>query len=343
MRFGFGRNVIKLQSARAQQPASDARSSMASDDDLMDAYSRAVVGVVDQVSPAVAHIEVKGERAGRAAAGSGSGVVVSPDGIILTNNHVVEGASQIRLTLGDGRTFKARVLGKDPDTDIAVLRGETSETLPVAILADSKRVRPGQIAIAIGNPLGFQSSVTAGIVSAVGRSLRASNGRLIGDVIQTDASLNPGNSGGPLASSAGQVIGINTAMISGAQGICFSVAANTARHVLSQIIAHGRVRRGRFGIAGEQVPLSQRVRDLTRTRQPSGVLVRDVSAGSPADVGGLRQGDVVLELDGETVTGIDDIMRLLDASRIGRPVAVKVVRGQTAVTVAVTPDERQPE
>lgn len=197
----------------------------ADDADLLDAYSKTVVGVVDRVSPAVVHVQVEGMRLGRSANGSGSGVVVSPDGLVLTNHHVIEGARVITLASGDERGLRARVLGRDPDTDLAVLRAETSETMASTRLANSKAVRPGQIAIAIGNPLGFQSSVTAGIVSAVGRSLRASNGRLIGDVIQTDASLNPGNSGGPLVASSAGVIGINTAMIAGAQGICFSVAS----------------------------------------------------------------------------------------------------------------------
>jgi S1-C subfamily serine protease len=286
------------------------------------------------------HIEVEGDRQGRAANGSGSGVIVSPDAIVLTNNHVIDGASRIMLTLADGRQFRARAIGRDQETDLAVLRGETAETLPPARLADSKRVRPGQIAIAIGNPLGFQSTVTAGIVSAVGRSLRGSNGRLIGDVIQTDASLNPGNSGGPLVSSAAEVIGINTAMIAGAQGICFSVAANTARHVLSQILAHGRVRRGRIGIVGEQVQMPRRLRDLAGITQPSGVLVRDVAGGSPADAGGVKPGDIVVALDGLPVTGVDDIMRLLDASRISVEVEVKILRGSEQVSARVIADER---
>ncbi len=344
MRFGFGRQVVKIDDARTaapQMPPMRANGAANSDEALLDAYSTAVVGVVEAVSPAVVHIEVVGERQGRAANGSGSGVIVSPDAIVLTNNHVVEGASRITMTLPDGRQFRARAIGRDQETDLAVLRGETAETLPPARLADSKRVRPGQIAIAIGNPLGFQSTVTAGIVSAVGRSLRGSNGRLIGDVIQTDASLNPGNSGGPLVSSAAEVIGINTAMIAGAHGICFSVAANTARHVLSQLLAHGRVRRGRIGIVGEQVPMPRRLRDLAGIAQASGVLVRDVATGSPADAGGVKTGDIVVSLDEHPVTGVDDIMRLLDASRIGREVSIKVLRSAEQVGARVIPDERQ--
>lgn len=343
MPFGFGRKVVALDHARGRETREGAPGGAPADHDLLDAYSKAVVGVVEAVSPAVAHIEITGERQGRRATGSGSGVVVSPDGIVLTNNHVVDGASRIEMSLADGRRFRARLIGRDQDTDLAVLRGETTETLPSTRLADSKRVKPGQIAIAIGNPLGFQSTVTAGIVSAVGRSLRASNGRLIGDVIQTDASLNPGNSGGPLASSAGEVIGINTAMIAGAQGICFSVASNTALHVLTQILAHGRVRRGRMGIVGEQIPLPPRLRVLAGVDQASGVLVRDIAGGSPAENAGIRTGDIMVALDGVRVTGVDDITRLLDASRIGRSIELTFVRGQAQTSARVVPDERPAE
>jgi S1-C subfamily serine protease len=312
----------------------------AGDDDLLDSYSRAVVGAVDTVAPAVVHVEVAGQRDGRRAAGTGSGVVVSPDGLILTNNHVIDGAREIAVSLADGRKFAARTLGRDPDTDLAVLRGETGETLPAARLANSKAVRPGQIAIAVGNPLGFQSTVTAGIVSAVGRSLRAQNGRLIGDVIQTDAALNPGNSGGPLANSAGEVIGINTAVIVGAQGICFSVAANTALHVLTQVLAHGRVRRARIGVVAEQVPLPARVAYKTGISQKSAVRVREVQSDSPAGKAGLATGDVIVRLDGEAVTGVDDLFRMLDERRIDKPVVFAVVRSSGLTEISVRPIDR---
>jgi S1-C subfamily serine protease len=312
------------------------------DSDLLDAYSRAVVRVVETVSPSVVHIQVKGERRGLAAGGSGSGVIVSPDGLILTNNHVVDGAAEIIVQLADGRSFRARVLGRDPDTDLAVLRGETSETLPAARLANSKTVRPGQMAIAIGNPFGFESTATAGIVSAVGRSLRAANGRLIGDVIQTDAALNPGNSGGPLVSSAAEVIGINTAMIMGAQGICFAVAANTALHVLTQVLLHGRVRRARLGIVGEQVPLPRRLRDRAGLAQESAVRVGDVQSGSPADRAGLRPGDLLVRINGAAVTGIDDVSRILDGRLIGQRITATLLRGQELVEVALIAEERLP-
>jgi S1-C subfamily serine protease len=315
--------------------------SAASDEALLDSYSRAVVDAVDAVAPAVVHVEVAGVRQGRRAHGTGSGVIISPDGLLLTNNHVIDASQAIAVQLSDGRKFSARVLGRDPDTDLAVLRGDTGETLPAARLANSKGVRAGQMAIAIGNPLGFQSTVTAGIVSAVGRSLRAQNGRLIGDVIQTDAALNPGNSGGPLVSSAGEVIGINTAMILGAQGICFSVAANTALHVLTQILAHGRVRRARIGIVAEQTPLPARLVYRTGLTQSSSVRIREVQPGSPADQAGLKPDDLLVRLDTESVTGVDDMFRLLDEHRIGKVVSATIVRGGGLVDVEVRPIERE--
>jgi len=310
------------------------------DEELLDAYSSAVVSVVEAVSPSVVHVQVRGARRGVVAQGSGSGTILSPDGIVLTNNHVVEGAASIELALTDSRRFAARVLGRDPDTDIAVLRADTSDRLPAARLGNSKKLKAGQIAIAIGNPLGFESTVTAGIISAVGRSLRAQNGRLIGDVIQTDAALNPGNSGGPLVNSRAEVIGVNTAVILGAQGICFSVAANTAQHVLTQVLRHGRVRRARLGIAGDQVALPQRLKARTGLTQDSGVRVVEVQPGSPAQSGGLEPGDVIVALDKDVVTGIDDIARILDGSRIDMRVAIRIVREGRLETVDIVPTER---
>jgi S1-C subfamily serine protease len=337
------RNVLgflgSAQTASSAVPAPATSGDL--DDELLDSYSRAVVDAVDAVAPAVVHVEVTAMRQGRRSGGTGSGVVVSPDGLILTNNHVIDGAREIAVSLSDGRRFGARALGRDPDTDLAVLRGETGETLPTARLANSKSVRQGQIAIAIGNPLGFQSTVTAGIVSAVGRSLRAQNGRLIGDVIQTDAALNPGNSGGPLVNSAGQIIGINTAVIMGAQGICFSVASNTALHALTQILAHGRVRRARIGIVAEQVPLPPRLAYKAGLSQTSAVRVREVQEGSPAALAGLRVGDIVVRLDAEIVTGVDDLFRMLDERRIDKEVAITVVRSSGLSEVAVRPIDRE--
>jgi S1-C subfamily serine protease len=311
------------------------------DDQLLDAYSHAVVGVVEKVSPSVVHVRVRGNRAGQL--GSGSGTIIAPDGIVLTNNHVVDGVAAIELALNDGRRMPARILGRDPDTDIAVLRAETSDRLPAARIGNSKKVRQGQVAIAIGNPLGFESTVTAGIVSAVGRSLRAQNGRLIGDVIQTDAALNPGNSGGPLVNSRAEVIGVNTAVILGAQGICFSVAANTAQHVLTQILQHGRVRRARLGVGGEQVHLPQRIKAATGLTQDAGVLVVEVMPGSPAYAGGIEPRDVIVGVDKEVVTGIDDIARILDGTRIDKRVSIHVLREGRRRTIDVVPTERLTE
>ncbi|HEX5999222.1 MAG TPA: trypsin-like peptidase domain-containing protein [Hyphomicrobiaceae bacterium] len=308
------------------------------DDELLDAYSQAVVGVVEKVSPSVVHVRVRGNRAGQQ--GSGSGTIIAPDGLVLTNNHVIDGVAAIELALNDGRHMPARILGRDPDTDIAVLRAETADRLPAARIGNSKKVRQGQVAIAIGNPFGFESTVTAGIVSAVGRSLRAQNGRLISDVIQTDAALNPGNSGGPLVNSRGEVIGVNTAVIMGAQGICFSVAANTAQHVLTQILAHGRVRRALLGVGGEQVHLPQRIKAATRLTQDAGVLVVEVRPGSPAHAGGIEARDVIVGVDKESVTGVDDIARILDGTRIDKRVSIHLLREGRLRTLEVVPTER---
>jgi S1-C subfamily serine protease len=317
------------------------QSGVARDDTaLMDAYSNAVVDVVDAVSPAVVHVQVKGVRGGRPAQGSGSGVVVSPDGLVLTNNHVIDGAQSITLAQGDGQHFGARLIGRDPDTDIAVLRAETTERLRFAKLADSKKLRPGQIAIAIGNPLGFQSTVTAGIISAVGRSLRAENGRLIDDVIQTDAALNPGNSGGPLVNSRGHVIGINTATIMGAQGLCFAVASNTAEYVLTQILSHGRVRRGVLGIVAEHVVLPQRIRHALGLSQAGAIGIRSVQASGPAESAGIKAGDIMIALDGVAIAGVDDVSRVLDAKHINQKAIVTILRAGEKLEFAIVPEER---
>ncbi len=309
-------NILKF--LQGPQARTSPQPPPADDDLLLDAYSSTVATAVEAVAPAVVHIEVGKSADGRRSGGSGSGVVISPDGLLLTNNHVVAGAGDLMLSLSDGRRFKARVLGRDADTDLAVLRADTTEVLPTAALGNSKALKRGHIAIAIGNPLGFESTVTAGIVSAVGRSLRAQSGRLINDVIQTDASLNPGNSGGPLVNARGEIIGINTAMIMGAQGICFSVAVNTALYVFGQILQHGKVRRARIGFAGDQLVLPQRFRHRLGLTQASAVRVVEVVADGPAQGAGLRVGDILLSLDGSPVTGVDDVVRLLDAGRIGR-------------------------
>ena len=291
---------------------------------LLDAYSRTVSDVVDTVGPSVVRIDLA--RDDGKPAGSGSGVIVSPDGLVLTNSHVVSASRRASVTTLDGRMFSARVLGDDPDTDLALLRIDADETLPAARLGDSRALKPGQIAIAIGNPLGFDATVTAGVVSALGRSLRAKNGRLIDDVIQTDAALNPGNSGGPLVSSAGEVIGINTAVIMGAQGICFAVAANTAQFVLGEIVRHGRVRRAYLGIGAGTVPLPRRVALRLGLEQATGAVVTAIAQGGPASETGMLTGDIILSIDGAPVAGADDIVRLLGANRIGRTIPIDVLR-----------------
>ena len=304
---------------------------------LLDAYSHAVTSVVDRVGPAVVRVEP--HSSGRVA-GMGSGVIISPDGLLLTNSHVVQGAREAKLTLSDGRVVEARVMGNDPDTDLALLRANT-DGLPFATLGNSKHLKRGQIAVAIGNPLGFESTVTAGVVSALGRSLRAQSGRLIDDVIQTDAALNPGNSGGPLVSTAGEVIGINTAVIMGAQGICFAVASNTASFVVAELIRHGRVRRASIGVAGQTIPMPQRIIRAAGLTSRSGVVIVAVEPESPAAQARLEQGDVILALDGEPVSGVDDLVRLLNGDRIGHSMELRLLKRGEMRAVILTPVERK--
>ena len=250
-------------------------------------------------------------------------------------------AARIDVTTADGQELRARLVGDDPDTDLALLRVDEAVTLPAAPLGDSKRLKRGQLVIAIGNPLGFESTVTTGVVSALGRSLRSRNGRLIDDVIQTDAALNPGNSGGPLVSSRGEVVGINTAVIMGAQGICFAVAANTASFVLGELVRHGRVRRAYIGVAAQHAPISRRRRLFTGITQDSAVMVGTVEPESPAAQAGVKFGDILLSLDGITITGADDLVRTLTGETIGREVALDVLRGTERLTIKLTPQERK--
>ena len=323
------------------QPAASAASS-ADDAALLDAFSAAVTDVVDRVGQAVVKVEAKPDPRTRRRGGHGSGVIISPDGLALTNSHVVQGARDMRLTTPDGRRLDAQVLGDDPDTDLAVLRAADARALPFAALGDSKRLKRGQLVVAIGNPLGFESTVTAGVVSALGRSLRAQTGRLIDDVIQTDAALNPGNSGGPLLSSRGEVVGINTAVILGAQGICFAVASNTAQFVLGEIIRHGRVRRAYIGVAAQTVPVPRRLAVRAEIANATGALLATVEPGSPAAAADLRVGDVVVALEGEPVTGVDDLVRLLNAERVGRAMAIRVLRQGEVVAATAWPTELTP-
>jgi S1-C subfamily serine protease len=314
----------------------------AEDAALLDAYSRAVIDVVEAVSPAVVRLDVRaGESAPKNArqGGTGSGVIVSPDGLVLTNSHVVGGAARIRAVTAEGQSLTAQVVGDDPDTDLALVRINESLTLPFAPLGDSRRLKRGQLVIAIGNPLGFESTVTAGVVSALGRSLRASTGRLIDD--QTDAALNPGNSGGPLVSSHGEVVGINTAIIAGAQGICFAIAANTAKFVLGELVRHGRVRRGYIGISAQQTRLPRRLRHQAEVAHESAVVVASVEPSSPAARAGLISGDLLLAIGGQPVTGADDLIRLLTGDTIGRAVELDVLRDGARRQLTLTPEERQ--
>jgi S1-C subfamily serine protease len=306
---------------------------------LLDAYSRAVISVVDKVGPAVVRVERLPDGNGQGGGGVGSGVVIAGDGLVLTNSHVVGGAGRVRLSFADGSHREARVLGDDPDTDLALLRTDLPAGTPAAALGDSKALKRGQLVVAIGNPLGFESTVTAGVVSALGRSLRATSGRLIDDVIQTDAALNPGNSGGPLVSTLGEVVGINTAMINGAQGICFAVASNTAVVVVSEFVAHGRVRRAHIGIAAETVPLPRRIAVATGAGKRA-IRISEVMAGGPAAQAGLVAGDLVLSVDGVAIEGADDLIRLLSAERIGRETAVTILRAGAVEKKTVVPVER---
>jgi S1-C subfamily serine protease len=311
------------------------------DQALLDAYSRAVIDVAERVGPAVVRLDVKADS-GPARGGTGSGVVVAPDGLVLTNSHVVGGSSAVKVTTIEGRSLSARLVGDDPDTDLALVRVDAAVTLPAAVLGNSKLLKRGQMVIAIGNPLGFESTVTTGVVSALGRSLRARSGRLIDDVIQTDAALNPGNSGGPLVSSRGEVVGINTAVIMGAQGICFAVASNTATFVLGELVRHSRVRRAYIGVAAQQFTLSRRRRHAAGLAQESAVMIASIETASPADRAGLVAGDIILALDGVSVTGADDLIRLLAGDKIGRSVAIELLRNGSRQVLTLVPAERMP-
>jgi len=306
---------------------------------LLDALSSGIAAVVDRVGPAVVRVETV--RNGRPGGGIGSGVVISPDGLVLTNSHVIHGHREARLADSEGRVLEARLIGEDRDTDLALLRVTAARRLASAPLGDSKLMRRGQLVVAIGNPLGFEFTVTSGVVSALGRSLRASNGRLIDDVVQTDAALNPGNSGGPLVSTRGEVVGINTAVIAGAQGICFAVASNTAKFVLGELIRHGRVRRAYIGVAAQTVPVPRRYAHEFSLENRRGALVTGIEKDSPAATAGVLTQDIVVKLGGDTVAGVDDLVRLLDGGRVDRAVDMKVLRFGKIVDLTVQPIERR--
>ena len=320
-----------------------------SDGPLLDAYSTAVTGAVERTSPSVVNIEVH-QAAGRTRSGEpqerrggGSGFVFTPDGLILTNSHVVHDAVRIGVTMADGRRMPATRIGDDPASDLAVIRLERSHSdelgFSVAALGDSQRLRVGQIVIAIGAPYGFQSTVTAGVVSALGRSLRSYSGRLIDDVIQTDAALNPGNSGGPLVDSAGRVVGVNTATILPAQGICFAIGINTAKFVASRLLRDGRLRRSYIGVSAQTVPVHRRVVRFYDLPKEMGAMVQSVEDASPAKRAGLREGDVIVALEGQPVAGVDDLHRLLTDLRVGVSCSLTVIRWTEKLEVKVVPEE----
>jgi S1-C subfamily serine protease len=353
------KTALKLVSGDYQTASASVLTAVPDNDfALMDAYSRAVTGAVESIGPSVVNIEVahkvqpwhgRGQHAPQQqpypqeVRGSGSGFIFTPDGFILTNSHVVSGATRIDVTLADGRRFQAVATGDDPATDLAVIRIPVSG-LPAAPLGDSSRIRAGQLAIAIGNPLGFQASVTAGVISALGRTLRSRSGRLMDDILQTDVALNPGNSGGPLVNSRGEVIGVNTAMAP-AQGICFAIAINTAKLVAGYLIRDGKIRRGVIGVAGQNVELPPH---LSRTlalvpkdgKPSSGILIAGLEDGSPAQRAGLLEGDVIIAFDGEPTGGIDDLHRLLTEARIGIPTPLTVLRRGEKLIFKVAPEEQ---
>ena len=312
---------------------------------LLDAYSQAIVRAVESVAPSVVKIEVsktrRGERGLRGAGGSGSGFVISSDGLVLTNSHVVHGAESIGVVLPDGRRPDAVLVGEDPESDLAVLR-VYAPNLDRVKFADSARLRVGQLAIAIGSPYGFEASVTAGVVSALGRSLRSQTGRIMDDIIQTDAALNPGNSGGPLVDSRGEVIGVNTAMILPAQGICFAIAGNTAQFITGWLVKEGRVRRSYLGIAGQAAPIHARLRRHYRLTQGQAVLVIGVEPGGPARLAGLREGDLIVAFKGQPVAGMHDLLRRLVGAEIGVRSTITVLQHTDKLELSITPQELLP-
>lgn len=322
-----------------QSPATDTTSDHvfdeASDDsELLDGYSKTIAAVVNRVAPSVVNIRVEGPRGH----GGGSGFIIAPDGFVLTNSHVVRGATKLEVTLHDARVVPAQLVGSDPETDLAVIRIDAPELQHVR-LADSSRIRVGQIAVAIGSPYGFQQTVTAGVISALGRSMRAESGRLMDDILQTDAALNPGNSGGPLVNSAGEVIGVNTAVILPAQGICFAIASNTAQLVAAWLIKDGRVRRSSIGVAGQNVPLHPRVVRFHRLPVNRGVMVTEIEPGSPAANSGLKQGDVIVGFKGYPVATIDDLHKRLIAAEIDVASPLMVIRHTEKLHFIVSPRE----
>jgi S1-C subfamily serine protease len=319
-----------------------------SEDDLLDAYSRAVIAAAEKVNPSVVYIEVRqrtrgldnARRVPQEARGGGSGFIFTPDGFILTNSHVVHGATKVEVTVSDGHKYEAELIGDDPDTDLAVIRINAPNLVP-AELGEAQKIRVGQLVVAIGNPYGFQYTVTAGVVSALGRSLRAQSGRLMDDVIQTDAALNPGNSGGPLVNSRGQVIGVNTATILPAQGICFATSIDTAKFVASRLIRDGKVSRSYIGLAGQNVPLPRRIVRYYNLPVESGIMIISYEVNSPAKKAGALEGDIIIGFDDRPIAGIDELHKLLTEERIGHKYSLVVIRGTEKLFLEVVPEESQ--
>jgi S1-C subfamily serine protease len=334
---------LLLHDASSAHGSPPAPGGFASDDSaLLDEYSRTVVSVAERVAPSVVNIDIKQQRRSRQGAreigGSGSGFVIAPDGFILTNSHVVHDATQITVNLPDGREYPARLIGDDPDTDLAVIRIDAPQLAHVR-LADSETLRVGQVVIAIGNPLGFQASVTAGVISALGRSMYSQSGRLIDNIIQTDAALNPGNSGGPLVNSAGEVIGVNTAMIRPAQGICFAIASNTAKFVASWLIKEGKIRRSYIGVAGQNVPLHRRIVRFYNLPLETGVLVVSIEKDSPAGRAGLREGDVIVAFNEQPIGSIHELHKMLMGEQIGVEAKLLIIRHTEKLFLSILPAE----
>src|SRR5277367_1039956 len=317
----------------------------ATDDELLDSYSQTVSSAVEKVRRTVVNIRTQRTHPERPngpdGGGSGSGFVIAQDGYVLTNSHVVHGAGKIEVALADGRSLSASLVGDDPETDLAVIRIHANDLVHVN-LGDSQSVRVGQIAVAIGSPFGFQQTVTAGVVSALGRSMRSQSGRLIDNIIQTDAALNPGNSGGPLVNSRGEVIGVNTAIILPAQGICFAIAINSAKLVAGHLIKDGKISRGYIGIAGHNVELPRRFVRFYRLPAETAVRVASVEVNSPAALGGIKEGDQIVRLGDSPIAGIDDLQRYLTMSQVGVRTPVTLIRGTEQLTLEIVPTEAPP-
>ena len=338
------RTEFLFGAANAEHAPHNETATEVADAALLDEYSRAVVSAVERVAPAVVNIAVqqRSKNQPREIAGNGSGFVITPDGFILTNSHVVHGGTRIVVNLSSGRDYPAQLIGDDPETDLAVIRIDAPQLVHVR-LADSESLRVGQLAIAIGNPFGFQASVTAGVISALGRSMYSQSGRLIDNIIQTDAALNPGNSGGPLVNSAGEVIGVNTAMIRPAQGICFAIASNTARLVAGWLIRDGRIRRSYIGVAGQNVPLHRRVIRFYDLPLETGVLVVSIEKNSPAERAGLREGDLIVAFNGQPVASVHDLHKVLVGEQIGVSATLTVIRHTEKLELPILPAESRTE